>query len=210
MDAPLFVVDADTRPVSRPRLATSASPRAAVGFMLVVPPGRAVSMNRPRGLRLEVMRGRIWVTQSGRPEDRFLTAGDTLTPQQVGQLVLEADTADEAWVRWDRASTGSQNGDRSAPDALSASPIAAGPPVHAITLAARALGGPPSARWRRTLVAAARRHVERRQRVELAALDDRLLRDAGIPDALSDLIRAERAFADSGAGRLRWITRCTW
>lgn len=86
-----------------------AAPRAARGpvepvtLALVVPVGRAMRLSQPRGARLVVGAGRVWVTQSGRSEDRFVGAGDWLDVVDAGVLVLESDGVEPALVHLCRA-----------------------------------------------------------------------------------------------------------
>jgi len=76
---------------------------APVTLALVVPVGRAMRLSQPRGARLAVGAGRVWVTQSGRSEDRFVGAGDWLDIVDAGVLVLESDGIEPALVHLCRA-----------------------------------------------------------------------------------------------------------
>jgi hypothetical protein len=72
--------------------------RASVGLALVVPVGRAMRLSWPRGSRMTVGAGRVWVTQSGHADDRFLGAGETIDVVGDGVLVLESDGTEPALI----------------------------------------------------------------------------------------------------------------
>ncbi len=43
-----------------------------------------------RGLRLESLKGNLWVTQSGDPEDHWLPAGQSFVVSRKGRVVVTA------------------------------------------------------------------------------------------------------------------------
>lgn len=138
----------------------SGVPPAPVTLALVVPVGRAMRLSRPRGSRLMVSAGRVWITQSGRTDDCFLCVGDTIDVHEAGVLVLESDGAEPALIQLGRSATAPR-------------PAPAG--------AVR--------RWLDALRGARR---ERRRQQALSGLEDRMLRDIGIPAGLRHEIAAER------------------
>ena len=71
-------------------------------------PGRALALQPRRRSALTVVRGRIWVTQSGGPgqhvEDRFLAAGECWVAEPGRRVVLEPAglaPGEEAAFHWD-------------------------------------------------------------------------------------------------------------
>ncbi len=148
--------------------------------MLVVPPGRTLRLSRARGARLEVFRGRVWVTQSGQDRDTFLAAGDTCDVLAAGVIVIEADGKVPARLTWSHV------------------PAPLPPP-----------GPPGSGRWHALKDALLARLAARRSRRALRELDDRLMRDAGVPDAVREAVLASRSDRRPG-DRQRWLARCTW
>ena len=55
--------------------------------------GQTLTLAPGRGQRLRVIAGRLWVTQSGRPDDHFLSAGHSLTLDSPGHVVAQAEGA---------------------------------------------------------------------------------------------------------------------
>lgn len=53
--------------------------------------GQTLTVAPGRGQRLRVIAGRLWVTQSGRPDDHFLSAGHSLTLDSPGHVVAQAE-----------------------------------------------------------------------------------------------------------------------
>lgn len=53
--------------------------------------GQTLTLAPGRGQRLRVIAGRLWVTQSGRPDDHFLSAGHSLTLDSPGRVVAQAE-----------------------------------------------------------------------------------------------------------------------
>lgn len=53
--------------------------------------GQALTLAPARGQRLRVIAGRLWVTQSGRPDDHFLGAGHSLALDDLGHTVVQAE-----------------------------------------------------------------------------------------------------------------------
>jgi hypothetical protein len=169
MDTRLALVDAAAgaaRPVIEPaRVRPCAGPArvlppAPVTLALVVPVGRAMRLSRPRGSRIAVSAGRVWITQSGRTDDCFLCVGDAIDILEAGVLVLESDGAEPALVQLGRSA-------------------AAPRPAPAGVLR----------RWLDALWVT-RRELHRWQ--ALSGLDDRMLRDIGIPAELRHAIAVER------------------
>lgn len=58
-------------------------------------PGQARTLHTAQGMRLQVLGGRLWLTQPGASQDLFLTAGDSLTLSQ-DWVVIEADAMPDA------------------------------------------------------------------------------------------------------------------
>ena len=52
-----------------------------------------------RGAAIEVVRGRVWITEDGRSEDRFLNHGDRYRISGDGLVLVEAETG-ETTVRF--------------------------------------------------------------------------------------------------------------
>lgn len=64
--------------------------------------GRAQAFDPLPGDVLRVLRGRLWVTQTGHAEDHFVAAGQSLALGR-GRVVVEADLGVTAVYRCDRA-----------------------------------------------------------------------------------------------------------
>ena len=152
-----FIDAGRARPCAAP---ASGVPPAPVTLALVVPVGRAMRLSRPRGSRLTVSAGRVWITQSGRTDDCFLCVGDAIDIVEAGVLVLESDGVEPAMIQLGRSTAAP----RSAPAGL--------------------------LRCRLGALWAAR--SERRRWQALSGLEDRMLRDIGIPAGLRHAIAAER------------------
>jgi hypothetical protein len=88
------------RPCAAP---ASNVPPGPVTLALVVPVGRAMRLSRPRGSRLTVGAGRVWITQSGRADDCFLCVGEAIDIFEAGVLVLESDGAEPALIQLGRS-----------------------------------------------------------------------------------------------------------
>lgn len=58
-------------------------------------PGQARTLHAGQGMRLQVLGGRLWLTQPGASQDVFLTAGDALELTQ-DWVVIEADAMPDA------------------------------------------------------------------------------------------------------------------
>lgn len=155
----------------------SVMPPAPVTLALVVPLGCVMRLSRPRGSRLTVAAGRVWITQSDRTDDCFLCAGDAIDVHEAGVLVLESDGVEPALVQLGRTAP--------APRPVSAGVVR---------------------RWLEALGAAWR---ERRRWQVLSGLEDRVLRDIGIPAALRRAIAAERRHAERARALLE-RSRLSW
>lgn len=153
---------------------------------LLVPPGRTLHLRRARGARLDVFHGRIWLTQTGQDEDVFLAAGDTFDVRAAGAIVIEADGSVPAWITWGHVPA----------------PLPPRPPGSGRRRALREAVRARLAALRAGLAA-------RRTRLSLRELDDRLMRDAGVPDAVREAVLASRSDRRPG-NRERWLARCTW
>jgi len=147
---------------------------------LVLPPGRTLRLSRPRGTLLDVFHGRLWVTQSGQRRDTFLAAGDTFAVAAAGVVVIEADGTVPAWL------------------ALSHGSVSLPPPEP-----------PGTGGWRASTNALRARLGAWRTRRALRDLDDRLMRDVGVPDDVRDAVLALQSGGRRG-DRERWLVRCTW
>jgi len=54
-----------------------------------------------QGGELEVIRGRVWLTRSGEPEDRVVVSGEAVRVPASGHAVIEAlDESQSALVAW--------------------------------------------------------------------------------------------------------------
>ncbi|WP_342130409.1 DUF2917 domain-containing protein [Hydrogenophaga sp. OTU3427] len=58
-------------------------------------PGQARTIHAAQGTNLQVLSGRLWLTQPGATQDVFLTAGDSLALTQ-DWVVIEADAMPDA------------------------------------------------------------------------------------------------------------------
>lgn len=84
LTAPAGLAPASTRsPASEPAAASTACApfRIAPGAMLV--------LRRGRGMRIEVIEGRLWVTARGDAQDHFIGPGGQHTLGQVQAVVIE-------------------------------------------------------------------------------------------------------------------------
>jgi hypothetical protein len=55
-----------------------------------LPPGGTVALRLPRGARVRVLAGRVWITQEGDAHDWFLRCGESLRLPRTGRVVIEA------------------------------------------------------------------------------------------------------------------------
>ncbi|HEY8554186.1 MAG TPA: DUF2917 domain-containing protein [Burkholderiales bacterium] len=60
------------------------------GRQLLLGRGQSVGVPAARGARLQVMRGRLWLTQEGDQEDYFVAPGETFDIGRSGTTVLHA------------------------------------------------------------------------------------------------------------------------
>lgn len=74
-------------------------PADAAGLPRRLQAGQAVTLDLPRGLRLAVDAGRVWLTRPGDPDDLFLSTGQGRWLPPGRRLVIEAD-AGEARLTW--------------------------------------------------------------------------------------------------------------
>ncbi len=78
----------------RRALAARTTPRSDIAPTRLLP-GQARTVHAGQGMRLQVLAGRLWLTQPGASEDVFLTAGDALELTQ-DWVVIEADAMPDA------------------------------------------------------------------------------------------------------------------
>ena len=70
------------------------TPARSLGAGTVMPLGR-------HGGELEVIRGRVWLTRSGEPEDRVVAGGEAIHVPASGDAVIETlDDSQPALVAW--------------------------------------------------------------------------------------------------------------
>lgn len=91
--APLFLSSLLSL-LPRRALATRTMPRSEIAPTRLLP-GQARTLHAAQGMRLQVLGGRLWLTQPGASQDVFLTAGDTLELSQ-DWVVIEADAMPDA------------------------------------------------------------------------------------------------------------------
>lgn len=155
-------------------------------FVLVLHPGRTARLERSRGARLRVTAGRLWVTLGDAPDDHFIGAGESLAIARDRGVVIESDGRSPAVVRLLPARDGGATSGH-----------------LVVRLVVRlvdplgALAGRVSA-WRR----------RRATRDALCGLDDRMLRDIGVPD--SERWHARQWREQVARGRERALHRCVW
>lgn len=78
----------------RRALAARTTPRSDIAPTRLLP-GQARTVHAGQGMRLQVLAGRLWLTQPGASQDVFLTAGDALELTQ-DWVVIEADAMPDA------------------------------------------------------------------------------------------------------------------
>jgi len=78
----------------RRALAARTTPRSDIAPTRLRP-GQARTLHAGQGMRLQVLGGRLWLTQPGASQDVFLTAGDALELTQ-DWVVIEADAMADA------------------------------------------------------------------------------------------------------------------
>ena len=64
--------------------------------------GEVLALHGRRGQTLEVLSGRLWLTQTGDTGDHFVAGGEHHTLRASGRLVIEGDSAAPAQWRWRR------------------------------------------------------------------------------------------------------------
>ena len=70
------------------------TPARSLGVGTVMPLGS-------QGGELEIIRGRVWLTRSGEPEDRVVASGEVVHVPASGDAVIEAlDESQPALVAW--------------------------------------------------------------------------------------------------------------
>lgn len=85
------------------RLQTSAATtQAGAGDVFELARGEVVSLHGRRGQTLEVLSGRVWLTQTGGSGDHFIAAGQQHTLGQTGRVVIEGDSNASACLKWSR------------------------------------------------------------------------------------------------------------
>ena len=61
--------------------------------------GTVHTLHLPAGSTLVLAAGRVWLTETGDPEDHFVGAGQTHRVGRGGRVVIEGDSAETAVVR---------------------------------------------------------------------------------------------------------------
>lgn len=98
-------------------------------------PGALLTLESVTGLCIEIVSGRLWVTEEGDRDDHFLSAGMRHVVQGRGRLVMEVDS--RVPVRLLYAQTGQTEGRRAArPDATLASNVARSTSVSSLQVSA--------------------------------------------------------------------------
>ena len=64
--------------------------------------GEVIALHGRRGQCVEVLSGRLWLTQTGGSGDHFIAAGEQHTLVASGRLVIEGDSPAPAQWRWRR------------------------------------------------------------------------------------------------------------
>jgi hypothetical protein len=64
--------------------------------------GEVIALHGRRGQSVEVLSGRLWLTQTGDTGDHFIAAGEQHTLGASGRLVIEGDSLAPAQWRWRR------------------------------------------------------------------------------------------------------------
>jgi hypothetical protein len=72
---------------------------AAEAPLLSLARGATARLRLPRGARLAVVSGRIWLTERGDTDDHFVAAGGQHVVRHAGPVVLEGDSGVVARVR---------------------------------------------------------------------------------------------------------------
>jgi len=75
-----------------------APPTYAAGMVLRLKDRDFLKLRGARGTSIEVVGGRVWITEDGRPADRFLAAGGCYRVSGVGLVLVGAEN-DETTVR---------------------------------------------------------------------------------------------------------------
>lgn len=86
----------------QPAPLASAAARAGTDGRYTLARGEVVSLQGRPGQAVEVLSGRLWLTQTGDTGDHFVDAGQTHTLRALGRLVIEGDSAAPAQWRWQR------------------------------------------------------------------------------------------------------------
>lgn len=84
------------------RLQASAATGAKDGSVSELARGEVIALHGRRGQTLEVLSGRVWLTQTGGSGDHFIAAGEQHTLVASGRLVVEGDSPAPAQWRWRR------------------------------------------------------------------------------------------------------------
>jgi quercetin dioxygenase-like cupin family protein len=78
----------------------TASTRAGAGDVFELARGEVIALHGRRGQILQVSAGRVWLTQSGDPDDHFVAAGEQLALRRNDRVVIEGDSEGPARVAW--------------------------------------------------------------------------------------------------------------
>ena len=85
------------------RMQTSAATtQAGAGDVFALARGEVIALHGRRGQRVEVLSGRVWLTQTGGSGDHFIATGEQYTLVVSGRLVIEGDSPAPAQWRWRR------------------------------------------------------------------------------------------------------------
>jgi hypothetical protein len=79
----------------------SESAPGAADAMFELAHGQVLTLQGRPGQTLQVLTGRIWLTQTGDTGDHFIAAGQRHTLRAAGRVVIEGDSLASARWRWD-------------------------------------------------------------------------------------------------------------
>jgi len=79
----------NTLPLSLPPGSAAQRQPAAPANLLTLPAGAVRTLKRCAGVRIEVLSGRLWLTEPGDPDDHFLAGGHSHLVVGNGAVVIE-------------------------------------------------------------------------------------------------------------------------